>query len=71
MSKQETVNVGDSLSKTMPSLFGTTEGQVQFNIHRQSEHGRVRHVAGGQNCSIFFSESPRVLAAKAKVEQSE
>lgn len=68
--KQETVAVGDSTSKTMPSLFGTTEGQVQFNIAVKVNMGEFSTWQADRIAS-FFSGIAQVLAAKAKVEQSE
>lgn len=68
--KQEAVTVGDSLAKTMPSLFGTTEGQVQFNIAVKVNMGEFATWQADRIAS-FFSGIAQVLAAKAKVEQSE
>jgi len=68
--KQETVNVGDSLAKTMPSLFGTTEGQVQFNIAVKVNMGEFA-TWQADRIAAFFSGIAQVLAAKAKVEQGE
>jgi hypothetical protein len=68
-SKQE-VALADSMSKTMPSLFGTTEGQVQFNIAVKVNMGEFATWQADRIAS-FFSGIAQVLAAKAKVEQSE
>lgn len=68
--KQETVNVGESMSKAMPSLFGTTEGQVQFNIAVKVNMGEFA-TWQADRIAAFFSGIAQVLAAKAKVEQSE
>lgn len=57
-------------SKITPSLFGTTEGQVQFNIAvkvNMSEFATWQ----ADRIAAFFSGIAQVLAAKAKVEQSE
>jgi len=69
-SKQDTVNVGDSTSKAIPSLFGTTEGQVQFNIAVKVNMGEFA-TWQADRIAAFFSGIAQVLAAKAKVEQSE
>jgi hypothetical protein len=68
--KQETVNVGDSMSKTMPSLFGTTEGQVQFNIAVKVNMGEFS-TWQADRIAAFFNGIAQVLAAKAKMENSE
>jgi hypothetical protein len=64
------VAVADSISRTMPSLFGTTEGQVQFNIAVKVNMGEFATWQADRIAS-FFNGIAQVLAAKAKVEQSE
>lgn len=68
--KQETVSASDSIARTMPSLFGTTEGQVQFNIAVKVNMGEFA-TWQADRIAAFFSGIAQVLAAKAKVEQSE
>jgi hypothetical protein len=58
------------LSKTMPSLFGTTEGQVQFNIAVKVSMGEFANWQADR-IAAFFSGIAQVLAAKAKVEKTE
>jgi hypothetical protein len=57
-------------SKPVPSLFGTTEGQVQFNIAVKVNMGEFA-TWQADRIAAFFSGIAQVLAAKAKVEQSE
>ncbi len=57
-------------SKLVPNLFGTTEGQVQFNIAVKVNMGEFATWQADRIAS-FFSGIAQVLAAKAKVEQSE
>jgi hypothetical protein len=57
-------------TKSIPSLFGTTEGQVQFNIAVKVNMGEFATWQADRIAS-FFSGIAQVLAAKAKVEQSE
>jgi hypothetical protein len=68
--QKQTINVGDSLSNPMPSLFGTTEGQVQFNIAVKVNMGEFA-TWQADRIAAFFNGIAQVLAAKAKVEQSE
>jgi len=57
-------------AKLMPSLFGTTEGQVQFNIAVKVNMGEFA-TWQADRIAAFFGGIAQVLAAKAKVEQSE
>jgi hypothetical protein len=68
--KPETIATGDSLAKTMPSLFGTTEGEVQFNVVVKVKMGEFASWQADR-IAAFFGGIAQVLAAKAKVEQSE
>lgn len=58
------------LAKTMPSLFGTTEGKVQFNIAVTVGMGEFANWQADRITS-FFGGIAQVLAAKAKVEKAE
>jgi hypothetical protein len=58
------------VSKMAPSLFGTTEGQVQFNIAVKVNMGEFS-TWQADRIAAFFSGIAQVLAAKAKVEQAE
>jgi hypothetical protein len=58
------------LSKTMPSLFGTTEGQVQFNIAVKVSMGEFANWQADR-IAAFFGGIAQVLAAKAKIEKPE
>jgi len=57
-------------SKLVPNLFGTTEGEVQFNIAVKVKMGEFSTWQADRIAS-FFGGIAQVLAAKAKVEQSE
>lgn len=63
-------NQAPDLSKTMPSLFGTTEGQVQFNIAVKVSMGEFANWQADR-ISAFFGGIAQVLAAKAKIEKAE
>jgi len=67
--KQEVPMQPDTL-KPMPSLFGTTEGQVQFNIAVKVSMGEFA-TWQADRIAAFFNGIAQVLAAKAKVEQAE
>lgn len=68
--KPETgVLVSDS-PKVVPNLFGTTEGQVQFNIAVKVNMGEFS-TWQADRIAAFFNGIAQVLAAKAKIEQSE
>ena len=69
-SKPETAPAATDVGKVMPSLFGTTEGQVQFNIAVKVNMGEFATWQADRIAS-FFGGIAQVLAAKAKVEQSE
>lgn len=58
------------LAKTMPSLFGTTEGQVQFNIAVKVSMGEFANWQADR-IAAFFGGIAQVLAAKAKIEKVE
>jgi hypothetical protein len=58
------------LAKAMPSLFGTTEGQVQFNIAVKVSMGEFSNWQADR-IAAFFGGIAQVLAAKAKVEKAE
>lgn len=58
------------LAKAMPSLFGTTEGQVQFNIAVKVSMGEFANWQADR-IAAFFGGIAQVLAAKAKVEKQE
>lgn len=61
---------GQDLAKTMPSLFGTTEGQVQFNIAVKVSMGEFANWQADR-IAAFFGGIAQVLAAKAKIEKVE
>jgi hypothetical protein len=63
-------NQTQDLSKTMPSLFGTTEGQVQFNIAVKVSMGEFANWQADR-IAAFFGGIAQVLAAKAKIEKPE
>lgn len=63
-------NQTQDLSKTMPSLFGTTEGQVQFNIAVKVSMGEFANWQADR-IAAFFGGIAQVLAAKAKIEKAE
>lgn len=54
----------------MPSLFGTTEGQVQFNIAVKVSMGEFA-TWQADRIAAFFNGIAQVLAAKAKIEKPE
>lgn len=56
--------------KITPNLFGTTEGQVQFNIAVKVNMGEFS-TWQADRISAFFGGIAAVLAAKTKMEQSE
>jgi hypothetical protein len=56
--------------KMAPSLFGTTEGEVQFNVVVKVKMGEFSTWPADRIAS-FFNGIAQVLAAKAKMEQSE
>lgn len=68
MSKQDSQTPDPT--KNMPSLFGTTEGQVQFNIAVKVSMGEFANWQADR-IAAFFSGIAQVLAAKAKVEKAE
>jgi hypothetical protein len=67
--KQENAASTDT-PKMMPSLFGTTEGQVQFNIAVKVNMGEFSSWQADR-IAAFFNGIAAVLAAKAKMEQSD
>ncbi len=69
VTKQEAGATAEA-TKIAPSLFGTTEGQVQFNIAVKVNMGEFS-TWQADRIAAFFNGIAQVLAAKAKMEQSE
>jgi len=66
--KQDTPTAPNPAASMMPSLFGTTEGQVQFNIAVKVNMGEFA-TWQADRIAAFFGGIAQVLAAKAKVEE--